>query len=106
MFYAVIYFNLKDGVIEEEFKEKAKGYYGYVQEKVKGVGPFKIFRHYFFGANKRMYQLWCEFDDFHAVEREKEAKEDPEVARRLKELNDLIDMKGHIDELVIEVLVK
>lgn len=105
MFYAVMYFNLKDGVSEEEFKEKAKGYYDYVNQKVEGVGAFKIFRHYFFGENRRSYQLWCEFDDFHAVEREKEAKEDPEVERRLKEVNDLIDMKEHIDELVIDVSV-
>jgi len=45
----------------------------------------------------------CGFEGFHAVEREKEVKEDPEVAKHLKELNDLIEMKKHIDELVIEL---
>lgn len=104
MFYAVMYFNLKDGVTEEELKKKVNRYFNYVQERIKGIGPFKLFSHYFFGANERTYQLWCGFEDFHTVESEREAKEDPEVAERLKELNDLIDMKTHIDELVIELL--
>jgi hypothetical protein len=103
MFYAVMYFNLKDGVTEKEFGDRVKKYAVAVAAKTKGVGPFKLFSHYFFGANTRRYQLWTAFDDFHAVEREKEAKNDPEVARRLKEMNDLVEMKEHIDELVIEL---
>jgi len=89
---------------KRKIKEKAKRYYGYIQEKVKGVGPSKIFRHYFF-AGKQTYQLLCGFEGFHAVEREKEAKKDPEVAKHLKELNDLIEMKKHINELMIEPLL-
>jgi hypothetical protein len=103
MFYAVMYFNLKDGVSDKEFGEKVRKYAVAVQAKTKGVGPFKLYCHYFFGANTRRYQLWTTFEDFHAVEREKEAKNDPEVARLLKEMNDLVEMKEHIDELVTEL---
>jgi hypothetical protein len=103
MFYAVMYFNLRDGVTDTEFLEKVRKYAVAVKAKTEGVGPFKLYCHYFFGANTRRYQLWTTFEDFHAVEREKEAKNDPEVARRLKEMNDLVEMKEHIDELVTEL---
>jgi hypothetical protein len=103
MFYAVMYFNLRDSVTDKEFSEKVKKYATCLQAKTKGIGPFKLYCHYFFGANTRRYQLWVGFEDFHAVEKEKEAKNDPEVARRLKEMNDLVEMKEHIDELVMEL---
>jgi len=101
----IMYFNLKDGVTEEEFVKKAKEFLSYHQAKVEGFGPSKLYRHYAIGANPRTYQIHVEFRDFAMWDRfvalnEKDAKS----ARLLREnWHSLIDMNTHYDELVNEV---
>jgi len=59
-----MYFNLKDGVSEEEFVKKSKEFYGYLQGKVEGLGLWRLYRHHHFGTNPRLYQLHMELKDF------------------------------------------
>jgi len=99
-----MYFNLKDGVSEEEFVKKSKEFLGYYQGKVEGFGPWKLYRHHAIGTNPRTYQMHTDFKDFGTWDRfmalnEKDAK----AARLLQEWQNLIDMKTHYDEFVREI---
>ena len=62
----ICYFNLKDGVSEEEFYKKSKEILGHIEGKVEGLGSGKLYRHHHVvgGANPRMYQMHIEFRDF------------------------------------------
>ena len=102
----IMYFNLKDSVSEEEFVEKSKEWLSYVEGKVEGarIGSTKLYRHHFFGANRRVYQMHLEFEDFSAWDRftalvEKDAK----AATLLKEWQNLFDFNTHYDEFVREI---
>jgi len=101
----IMYFNLKDGVSEEEFLKKAKEFISYHQAKVEGFGAGKLYRHHAIGANPRTYQIHLEFKDFSTWDRfvalgEKDAK-----SAKLYHENweNLIDMNTHFDELVREM---
>lgn len=59
----IMYVNLKDGVIEEEFVKKLKESFDYNTGKVEGFGLGKLYRHHFFGTNPRTYQIHVEFKD-------------------------------------------
>ena len=104
MLLYIIYFNLKDGVSEEEFVKKSKEVYGYRHGKVEGFGTWKLYRHHLIGANLRTYQIHIEFRDFGTWDRfialnEKDAKS----ATLHKEWQNLIDMRTHYDEFVREI---
>jgi len=98
----IMYFNLKDGVSEEEFVKKTKEFLD--SGKVEGIGSAKLYRHHLFGANRRVYQMHLEFEDFGAWDRfstflEKNAK----AAQLMKEWHNLMDYKTHYDEFVREI---
>jgi len=100
----IMYFNLKEGVSEEEFVDKSKEWLDYVEAKFEDRGSTKLYRHHFFGANRRVYQMHFEFEDFGTWDRftallEKDAKS----ARLLQEWQDLFDFKTHYDEFVREI---
>ncbi|MFQ6064972.1 MAG: hypothetical protein ACE5L6_05800 [Candidatus Bathyarchaeia archaeon] len=99
------YFNLKNGVSEEEFVNKSKELLDYLKGKVEGLGSGKFYRHHFFGANLRTYQMHMEVKDFGTWDRflafiEKDAK----GARLFQEWRKkFVDMKTHFDEFVREI---
>jgi len=99
-----MYFNLKNGVSEEEFVNKLKEFSDYLKGKVAGLGSGKFYRHHYFGANPRTYQMHIELKDFGTWDRyfafiEKDAK----GTRLFQEWHKLIDMKTHFDEFVREI---
>jgi len=100
----ISYFNLKDGVSEEEFVKKTKESFGYLEGKVEGLGSMKLYQHHLFGANPTLYQTRIEFKDYGTWDRylaffEKDAK----AARLRQELLNLIDLKTNYDEVVREI---
>jgi hypothetical protein len=99
------YFNLKNGVSEEEFVNKSKELFAYLEGKVEGLGSGKFYRHHYFGANPRTYQMHWEMRDFGTWDRflvfiEKDAK----GARLFQEWRKLVDMDTHYDEFVRQIL--
>ena len=99
----IVYFNLKNGVSEEEFVKKTKELWGYSEGKVEGLGPMKLYRHHN-GANPRYYQLHWEMKDYGTWDRlyafiEKDAK----AERLAQEWRKLFDLNTHFDEFVIEI---
>ena len=102
----IMYFNLKDGVSEEEFVKKSKEFSDYFKGKVEGLGSGKLYRHHVVGTNQvRTYQMHMEVKDFGTWDRflafiEKDAK-----GARLLQENwwKLIDMNTHFDEFVREI---
>lgn len=101
----IMYFNLKDGVSEEEFVKKSKELSEYLEGKVEGLGSVKLYRHHFIGTDQvRIYQMHNEFKDFGTWDRftnlcEKDAK----AARLLVEWQNLFDFNTHFDEFVREI---
>jgi len=65
----ILCFNLKNGVSEEEFVNKAKELGSYLEGKIEGLGSWKLYRHHFFGANPRTYQMHMEMRDFGTLDR-------------------------------------
>ena len=97
-----MYFNLKDGVSEEEFVKKTKEFID--SSKVEGLGSSKLYRHHAFGANPRLYQMHIEFKDFGTWDRFLAFLEkDEKSARLFEEWHDLMDYKTHYDEFVREI---
>jgi hypothetical protein len=100
----IIYFNLKNGVSEEEFVNHSKELSGYLEGKVEGLGSMKLYRHHN-GANPRYYQMHMEMKDYGTWDRffafiEKDAK----VAKLLQEWRKkLIDLNTHFDEFIMEM---
>ena len=101
-----MYFNLKEGASEEEFIEKSKEWLSYVAGKIEGAdtGSTKLYRHHFFGANHRVYQMHFAFEDFSAWDKftallEKDAKD----VKLLTEWQNLFDFNTHYDEFVREL---
>ena len=101
----IMYFNLKDGVSEEEFVNKLKEYLDYLQGKVEGLGSVKLYRHHLFGANPRTYQMHAEFKDLGTWDRYLTLNEKDAMFSRLsQEWHSLMDMKTHYDEFIRELL--
>jgi len=63
----ITYYNLKDGVSEQEFVKKTKELFD--SAKTAGLGSPKFYRHHWIGANKRLYQMHIEFKDLGAWDR-------------------------------------
>ena len=101
----IMYFNLKDGVGEDDFVKKAREFLRYHQAKVEGLGAGKLYRHHVIGTNSRTYQIHVEFKDFGTWDRFVALNEKDAKSARLMQENwyDLIDMKTHYDELVREI---
>ena len=100
----IMYFNLKDGVSEEEFVEKTKEFSSYQHSNFDEVGPLKLYKHHGFGANPRTYQMHSEFDEFGAWDRFLAFNEKDSTAGRLfHEWQSFIEMKTHYDEFVREI---
>ena len=99
----IMYFNLKNGVSEEEFVKKTKEFSDYFQGKLEGFGSDKLYRHDN-GANPRYYQLHSEMKDYGAWDRflafiEKDAN----GAKLLQDWRKLVDLNTHFDEFVKEI---
>ena len=102
----IMYFNLKNGVSEEEFVNKSKEWFGYLEGKIEGLGSTKLYRHDYLGANPRTYQMHVETRDFGTWDRFLAfIKKDAKGARLLQEWQKLIDMETHYDEFVREIPV-
>lgn len=52
-----MYFNLKEGHTEEELVKNLELYEVIARKYVKGWGGYRLYKHYYFGANLRRYQL-------------------------------------------------
>jgi len=101
----IMYFNLKNGVSEEEFVNKVKELGGYLKGKIEGFGSWKLYRHDFVGANPRTYQMHMEVRDFGTLDRLAAfIKKDAKAAKLFQEnWWKLIDMDTHYDEFVREI---
>jgi hypothetical protein len=96
-----MYFNLKDGVSEDEFVKKLKDFLDYLNGKIEGVGSGKLYRHHVIGANPRTFQTHIEFNDFGDWDNFLTFMEkDADFARLLREWQKLVDMNTHMDEMV------
>lgn len=95
---------MKDGVSEEEFVNKSKELLDYLEGKIEGYGHARLYRHNFFGANPRTYQMHTEVKDFGALDvLVVFCKKDSKATKMLQEWQGLIDMNTHFDEFVREV---
>ena len=100
----IMYFNLKDSASEDQFVKKLRIYLDYLQDKVEGLGPSKLYKHYAFGTNPRTYQMHTDFKHFHTWDQYLTLnKNDPKFAKLSQEWHNLIDMKTHYDEFVREI---
>jgi hypothetical protein len=89
----IVYFNLKEGVSEEEFVQKYQAILDYINGKIEGIRSPKVYRHHLIGAHPRTYQIHQEFDDFATWDRflaflAKDAK----ANKLFQEWNNLIDL--------------
>ena len=99
----IMYFNLKNGVSEEEFVKELKEWNGYAEGKIEGFGSGKFYRHHN-GANPRYYQTHLETKDYGTWDRLLDFLEkDAEGTRLLQEWRKLIDLNTHFDEFVVEI---
>lgn len=101
-----MYVNLKKGATEEDLISSLSQYEAFCKRKVKGWCGFTVYKHHYFGENRRRYQIWLKFDDFAAIDGEIQVKDDPEVKAIHDRLHDTIDIVNHIDECVSEVYPK
>ncbi len=101
----IMSFNLRDGVGEEEFLRKAKEFIHYNQANVQGLGTTRLYRHHGIGANRRMYQVHMEFEDFGTWDRFVALTEKDAKAAKLYHENwqELIEMRTHYDEMIKEI---
>ena len=100
----IIYLNLKDGVIEAEFARKVKESFDYTEGKVEGFGPWKLYRHHFFGANPRMYQIHTEFKDLGTWQNVTVLlTKDAKAVKLWQAWQNLVDMNSHYDEFIREI---
>lgn len=102
----IMYFNLKDGVSEEELVEKTKAWLSYLEDKMEEANTesSKLYRHHLFGANHRVYQMHFEFEDFASWDRLSDLlQKDKEGSRIMSEWHSLMDYKTHYDEFVREI---
>jgi hypothetical protein len=101
----IMCFNLKKGVSEEEFVNKVKELSDYYKGKVDGLGTMRLYRHHFFGANRRTYQMHTEVKDFGTWDRFQTFIEKDTKGARLMQENwwKLIDMDTHFDDFVKEI---
>jgi hypothetical protein len=98
----ITYYNLKDGVREDEFVKKTKELFE--SAKKAGFGSPKFYRHHLIGANNRLYQMHVEFVDLGAWDRFSAIIEKDEKLMRLAdEVRELMDFKTHYDETLLEI---
>jgi len=104
MMKMIMYFNLRDGVNEEEFAKTAKEFTRYLEGKIEGLGSGKLYRHHMIGANPRRYQIHMEMRDFATWDRFAGLmKKDAKAARLYQEWQKLVNMDTHYDEFVNEI---
>ena len=102
----IMYFNLRNGVGEEEFVINAKEFLSYLEGKIEGLGPAKLYRHYMIGANPRRYQMHMEVRDLGAWDRFAAfIKKDAKGATLYQKWQRLVDMDTHYGEFVSEIPV-
>lgn len=100
----IMYFNLRNGVSEEEFVNEAKEFLSYLEGKIEGLGSTKLYQHYMIGANPRKYQMRMEMRDFGTWDRFAAfIKKDTKGAKFYQEWQKLVDMDTHYDEFVSEI---
>jgi hypothetical protein len=100
----IMYFNLRNGVSEEEFASTAKEFLSYLEGKVGGLGSTKLYRHYMIGANPRRYQMHAEMQELGAWDRFAAfVKKDAKAASLYQKWQKLVDMDTHYDEFVSEI---
>ena len=104
MLLMITYYNLKDGVSEQEFVQKTKELFDSAKEA--GFGSLKFYRHHLIGANKRLYQMHVEFVDLGAWDRFSTIVEkDEKLTRLADEIRELMEFKTHYDETLREITV-
>jgi len=104
MIKMIMYFNLRSGVDEEEFINKAKEFFDYNKGKIEGFESAKLYRHYMIGANPRRFQMHAELRDVGTWDRfAVYIKKDAKAARLYREWQRLVDMDTHYDEFVSEI---
>jgi hypothetical protein len=101
--YHIIFVNLKPGCTEQELISAVEKYEKIMRDNVKGWGGYQIFKHYYFGENRRRFQIWHKIDNFSAVDGEIAFKTNPQIKALKPFMDDLLDMVNHIDECVSEV---
>ena len=101
--YHIMYVNLKAGEKEEELIENLAKYETVIKKKVKGWKGFTVYKHYYFGENRRKYQIWLKFDNLSVIDAEIQGKRDPEAKAADKRVCEMTDIVNHIDECVSEV---
>jgi hypothetical protein len=100
----IMYFNLRNGVSEEEFASHAKEFLDYLEGKVEGLDSAKIYRHYMVGANPRRYQMHTEMQELGAWDRFAVfVKKDAKAASLYQKWQQLVDMDTHYDEFISEI---
>lgn len=108
--YHIEYFNLKEGHTEDELLQQLKQHETLCKKYVKGWKGYKMYKHYYFGANIRRYQLWLDMEDFATIDRYIDAKFDPEIGKLIESVKpsfyDLVDIVNHFDEVVSEAYPK
>jgi hypothetical protein len=108
--YAIEYFNLSEGHTEDELLKNLKEHEAIVKKYVKGWKGYKLYKHYYFGENRRRYQLWLEFEDFATFDRYLDAKFDEKIGKLIDDVDpsfyDIVEIDKHIDECVSEVYPK
>jgi len=103
----IMYFNLQNGVSEEEFIKKTSEWVYSLKDRIEGLGSMKLFRHYNFGANCRTYQMVMEFKDFSTWDKFLAFEKNNVKATKLRyEWENLVDMNTHFDEFVHELLLQ
>jgi hypothetical protein len=100
----IMYFNLRNGVNEEEFLKRAAEFIGYLEGKIEGFSSSKLYRHYMVGANPRRFQLHMEMRDFGTWDKFSAfIKKDVKGAKLYQEWQNLVNMNTHYDEFVSEI---
>lgn len=99
-----MYVNLKEGAKEEDLVSHISQYEAFLKRKgVKGWGGYTVYKHYYFGENRRRYQIWQKFDNLAVIDSIIQLKYDPEYKAIKPSLEDIADVENHIDECVSEV---
>jgi len=100
----IMYFNLRNGVNEDEFLNNAKEFLHYLDGKIEGFGSAKLYRHYMVGANPRRYQMHMEMRDLGAWDRFAVfIKNDAKGAGLYQEWQKRVNMDTHYDEFITEI---
>lgn len=104
--HIITYVNLKAGETEEDLISNLARYDSFCGKRIKGWGGFTVYRHYYFGENRRQYQICLKFDNLSVIDAEIRIKTDPEIREVHDRLMNIMDAVNHIDECVSEVYPK